>query len=326
MYSIQSDRQTQSQWATQFSSVRTMDKVKVSRFLSLVLRHQPEKIGLKLDKQGWADVQELLARMGSHGLALSRQQLQEVVETSDKKRFAFSHDGTNIRANQGHPISVDLALDFQTPPDVLYHGTATRFLDSIMVSGLQPQRRQSVHLSQDMATAINVGKRHGKPIVLIINARQMHDNGQQFCLSENCVWLVDHVHPQFLVPMGSLETNKQTAIAFYRMAYLGEPRQSVNAFVGDRYIQLNPLVGDGPEAFIEYFEQMAADYPDKTIEFVRTIAEGDLVALHTHQTWSGDGEYVTMDFFRFDENGKIVEHWDSIQAIPAVSKNGNSMY
>jgi putative RNA 2'-phosphotransferase len=303
-----------------------MDKVKVSRFLSLVLRHQPQKIGLKLDEQGWTDVQELLERINSHGLALSREQLQEVVETNEKKRFAFSPDGTRIRASQGHSISVNLALDPQTPPDALYHGTATRFLDSILVSGLQPQRRQSVHLSQDVTTAINVGKRHGKPVVLVIDARKMHDNGQQFFLSENGVWLVDHVHPQFLAPMGNLETNKQNAIAFYRMAYLGEPRKAVNAFVGDRYIQHNPLVGDGPEAFIQYFEQMAADYPDKTIEFVRAISEGDLVALHTHQTWPGDGEYVTMDFFRFDETGKIVEHWDSIQAIPTTSKNGNSMY
>ncbi|MCO5188216.1 MAG: nuclear transport factor 2 family protein [Anaerolineae bacterium] len=123
-----------------------------------------------------------------------------------------------------------------------------------------------------------------------------------------------------------LESNKQNAIAFYRMAYHGEPRKAVELYVGDDYIQHNPLVGDGKEPFIAYFEEMARDYPDKDIEFVRAVAEGDLVALHTHQIWPGNDEYVTMDFFRFDDNGKIVEHWDAIQQISAESKNGNPMY
>jgi len=124
----------------------------------------------------------------------------------------------------------------------------------------------------------------------------------------------------------NLESNKRNAIAFYRTAYLGEPAKAVEAYVGDQYIQHNPLVGDGKQPFIDYFEEMARAYPDKEIEFVRAVAEGDLVALHTHQTWPGNEQYVTMDFFRFDEHGKIVEHWDSIQDIPAKSKNGNSMY
>ena len=123
-----------------------------------------------------------------------------------------------------------------------------------------------------------------------------------------------------------LELNKQNAIAFYRMAYLGEPRAAVERYVGAEYIQHNPLVGDGKAPFIEYFERMALEYPDKQIEFVRAVAEGDLVALHTHQIWPGNEEYVTMDFFRFDEKGKIVEHWDSMQEIPEVTKNGNTMY
>ncbi|MCO5198114.1 MAG: nuclear transport factor 2 family protein [Anaerolineae bacterium] len=123
-----------------------------------------------------------------------------------------------------------------------------------------------------------------------------------------------------------LESNKRNAIAFYRMAYHGEPRKAVELYVGDDYIQHNPLVGDGKEPFIAYFEEMARDYPDKDIEFVRAVAEGDLVALHTHQIWPGNDEYVTMDFFRFDDNGKIVEHWDAIQQISAESKNGNPMY
>ena len=124
----------------------------------------------------------------------------------------------------------------------------------------------------------------------------------------------------------NLEANKQSAIAFYRTAYEGNPRRAVEQYVGNKYIQHNPLVGDGKESFIAYFEKMAIEYSEKTIEFVRSVAEGDLVALHTHQTWPGGDEYVTMDFFRFDENGKIVEHWDSMQQIPDKSENGNTMY
>jgi predicted SnoaL-like aldol condensation-catalyzing enzyme len=120
--------------------------------------------------------------------------------------------------------------------------------------------------------------------------------------------------------------NKEKAIAFYRMAYEGNPRKAVALYVGAEYIQHNPLVGDGPESFIAYFEKMQAEYPDKSIEFVRAITEGDLVALHTHQTWPGNDEYVTMDFFRFDTQGKIVEHWDAIQQIPEENLNGNTMY
>jgi predicted SnoaL-like aldol condensation-catalyzing enzyme len=123
-----------------------------------------------------------------------------------------------------------------------------------------------------------------------------------------------------------LEQNKLNAIEFYRMAYSGEPARAVELYVGDEYIQHNPLVGDGKQAFIDYFTEMADQYPEKEIEFVRAVAEGDLVALHTHQTWPGNEEYVTMDFFRFNEKGKIIEHWDSIQKIPDETKNDNLMY
>mgnify|MGYP001818505744 FL=1 len=123
-----------------------------------------------------------------------------------------------------------------------------------------------------------------------------------------------------------LEANKQSAIAFYRTAYSGDPATAVEMYVGAEYIQHNPLVGDGKQAFIDYFTEMALQYPDKEIEFIRAIAEGDLVALHTHQTWPGNEEYVTMDFFRFDTDGKIIEHWDAIQDVPDESKNGNPMY
>lgn len=123
-----------------------------------------------------------------------------------------------------------------------------------------------------------------------------------------------------------LKSNRENAIAFYRAAYLGDPSTAVEKYVGSQYIQHNPAVGDGKQAFIDYFDEMARDYPDKEIEFVRAIAEGDQVALHTHQSWPGNVHYVTMDFFRFDDQGKIVEHWDSIQEVPGESKNDNPMY
>ena len=123
-----------------------------------------------------------------------------------------------------------------------------------------------------------------------------------------------------------LEQNKKNAIAYYKMAYEGSPRKAVEQFVGDEYIQHNPLVGNGKEPFIDYFERMQKEYPNKTIEFVRAVSQGDLVALHTHQVWPGNDQYVTMDFFRFDEKGKIVEHWDAMQQIPEGTKNGNTMY
>jgi predicted SnoaL-like aldol condensation-catalyzing enzyme len=123
-----------------------------------------------------------------------------------------------------------------------------------------------------------------------------------------------------------LDANKRNAIDFYRTAYLGKPAKAVERYVGAQYMQHNPLVADGKQAFIDYFTEMARQYPDKQIVFVRAVAEGDLVALHTHQTWPGNDQYVTMDFFRFDDNGKIVEHWDSIQQVPAETKNGNPMY
>lgn len=120
-------------------------------------------------------------------------------------------------------------------------------------------------------------------------------------------------------------TNKEKAIDFYKTAYAGDPRQAAELYLGDEYIQHNPMVGDGAEPFIEYFERMHREYPNKSIEFVRAVEEGDLVALHTHQTWP-DEEYVTMDFLRFDKNGKIVEHWDAIQKIEGKSVNGHTLY
>jgi predicted SnoaL-like aldol condensation-catalyzing enzyme len=124
----------------------------------------------------------------------------------------------------------------------------------------------------------------------------------------------------------NLEENKKNAIAFYRTAYMGDPARAVELYVGAEYIQHNPLVADGKQAFVDYFTEMATQYPGKEIEFVRAVAEGDLVALHTHQAWPGNEEYVTMDFFRFDADGKIIEHWDAIQEVPDDTMNGNPMY
>ncbi|WP_452229914.1 nuclear transport factor 2 family protein [Lacinutrix sp. MEBiC02404] len=123
-----------------------------------------------------------------------------------------------------------------------------------------------------------------------------------------------------------IQKNKENAIAFYKMAYEGNPTKAVTLYVGDAYKQHNPMVADGPQAFIDYFNRMQKEFPVKSMDFIRSVAEGDLVALHTHQIWPDNDQYVTMDFFRFDTNGKIVEHWDSIQQIPDTSENNNTMY
>lgn len=126
--------------------------------------------------------------------------------------------------------------------------------------------------------------------------------------------------------MTPVEENRQNAIAFYRTAFEGNPREAAERYIGDRYIQHNPGVADGADGFVAYFERMQEEYPDKSVSFLRSVAEGDLVALHTHQVWPGGDEYVTMDFFRFDEHGKIVEHWDAIQEVPETSASGNPMF
>lgn len=170
----------------------------ISKFLSLILRHQPETIGLILDAHGWADVDELISKANHHGKAISYDSLVKVVANNDKQRFSLSEDGLKIRANQGHSLTIDLALTAKQPPEVLYHGTATRFLSSILAIGLKPQARQHVHLSQDKATAIKVGQRHGKPMVLEIAAATMQQDGYSFFLSDNQVWLTDTVPANYL--------------------------------------------------------------------------------------------------------------------------------
>ncbi len=172
--------------------------IRISKFLSLVLRHRPEKIGIKLDDQGWVDVSQLLAACKQHDRPISRALLDEVVETNNKKRFAFSEDGLRIRANQGHSIKVELGYEAQEPPSTLYHGTATRFLQAIRREGLKKMRRHHVHLSADLDTASKVGVRHGKLAVLVIRSGDMHNDGHQFFRSENGVWLVESVSPEYI--------------------------------------------------------------------------------------------------------------------------------
>ncbi|WP_434339541.1 RNA 2'-phosphotransferase [Motilimonas cestriensis] len=173
---------------------------KISKFLSFVLRHKPEAIGLTLDDNGWVNIDNLINKSNKSGevSSINRELIQEVVDTSDKKRFIFSDDGQNIRANQGHSIQVDLQLKPVTPPEFLYHGTATRFLESIMEEGLKPQERQHVHLSTNIETATAVGQRYGKPVILTIKALLMHKQGLVFYRSENGVWLTDNVPVPFL--------------------------------------------------------------------------------------------------------------------------------
>ena len=177
-----------------------MDKsdVKTSKFLSLVLRHKPEVIGLTLDEGGWAEVSELLAKARQHGRPLSKETLWRVVATNNKRRFTFNADRSKIRANQGHSIAVELGLMPLEPPATLYHGTALRFLDAIKAQGLISGHRQHVHLSSDRKTAIQVGKRHGSPIVLTVAAGKMYEAGFTFYLSKNEVWLTEQVPPAYI--------------------------------------------------------------------------------------------------------------------------------
>ena len=173
---------------------------KTSKFLSFVLRHKPEAIGLDLDVNGWVAL-DLLIEKAAGEIALNRSLIEEVVRTSEKQRFALSEDGERIRANQGHSVKVDLQLEPKEPPAVLYHGTATRFLDSILAEGLRPGQRHHVHLSADEETAVAVGKRHGKPVVLKIASAEMQAQGFLFFLSENGVWLTDRVPPAYLTEL-----------------------------------------------------------------------------------------------------------------------------
>ena len=173
-------------------------KKKTSKFLSYVLRHHPEIIGLHLDENGWADVDELITKSTNDSQGFTFEELNEIVETNDKKRFIFNEDKTRIRANQGHSIDINLALIPQQPPEFLYHGTAQSNIESILEKGIEKRSRQHVHLSQDKETATKVGMRHGKPIILTINTLKMFEDGIKFYLSDNEVWLTDFVDAKYI--------------------------------------------------------------------------------------------------------------------------------
>ena len=173
-----------------------MDKRKmiiISKYLSYVLRHAPESIGLHLEKGGWVSVDELLCASVKHGNPISKNDLKEVVKKNEKQRYSFNEDGTRIRANQGHSIPVDLELDSKEPPEYLYHGTVEKSLNEILKSGINRGQRNHVHLSPDVITARKVGARRGKPVVLTIEAKRMYKDGYAFYLSDNGVWLTDLV-------------------------------------------------------------------------------------------------------------------------------------
>ncbi|MCB0698337.1 MAG: RNA 2'-phosphotransferase [Chitinophagales bacterium] len=176
---------------------------KISKFLSLVLRHQPEKVGIVLDENGWTDVTELIDKLNLSGLGVNFEVLKYVVSSNNKQRFAFNDTLDKIRANQGHSVDIELNYKSQTPPNILYHGTAEKYLNSIFESGLQKMQRHHVHLSADVDTAIKVGQRHGKPVVLIVSANEMYTTGLEFFLSDNGVWLTDSVIPQYLKVLNS---------------------------------------------------------------------------------------------------------------------------
>ncbi|HEX8772700.1 MAG TPA: RNA 2'-phosphotransferase [Pyrinomonadaceae bacterium] len=172
---------------------------KISKFLSLVLRHKPELIGLTLDSAGWVSVSELLRACQAHGQPLTLEELHKVISSNDKQRFSLSADERMIRANQGHSISVELGYSPAIPPDMLYHGTVEKFLPFILEEGLKKGYRHHVHLSPDMETARRVGQRRGKPIVLKVESGRMYKDGRQFFRSENGVWLTEHVPPHYLI-------------------------------------------------------------------------------------------------------------------------------
>lgn len=170
----------------------------ISKFLSLVLRHRPEKIGITLSESGWVAVDELIQKLNAFGKRLSHVELETVVRENDKQRFEFSDDGGNIRASQGHSIDVDLGYQPATPPKLLHHGTPTQFVDSIKLEGLTKQKRHHVHLHTDADLATSVGQRRGKPVLLRIHAKRMSEAGYAFFVTPNQVWLTDHVPAEFI--------------------------------------------------------------------------------------------------------------------------------
>ncbi len=176
-----------------------MDLIKTGRYISYLLRHHPEDGGLTLDGHGWAEVNELISAVGRSYTGFTRAELDEIVATNNKRRFSYSEDGMRIRANQGHTIAVDVELPEARPPEMLWHGTGEKYVESINSTGLIPKSRLHVHLSKDIETAVQVGSRHGKPVVYKVLAGRMAQDGYKFYLSVNGVWLTDKVPVEYLV-------------------------------------------------------------------------------------------------------------------------------
>jgi putative RNA 2'-phosphotransferase len=176
-----------------------MNLRRVSKFLRLVLRHEPAKAGIALDGEGWVNVADLLRGCEAAGIGISHAELTQLVAQNDKQRFAFSEDGTRIRANQGHSLEVNLAYPAVEPPARLFHGTARHRLASIQLHGLTKGSRHHVHLSSGAETAMAVGRRHGEPVVLAVMSAEMASAGHPFFQSANGVWLADAVPPEFLI-------------------------------------------------------------------------------------------------------------------------------
>lgn len=183
---------------------------RLSKLLSLVLRHDPGRIGIELDPGGWVAVDELLAGLEAHGRRVTRAELEHVVAHNDKQRFAIDPLTDRIRANQGHSVAVELGLAVRVPPPHLFHGTAESRVEAILREGLHPSGRHAVHLSADEATAVRVGARHGTPRVLVVDAARMHGDGHEFTRSGNGVWLVEHVPPAYLSRLGRLPSDQRT--------------------------------------------------------------------------------------------------------------------
>ena len=171
---------------------------KLSKFLSLVLRHSPETIGITLDENGWTDVIDLIDKMNKNGEKINMEVLKEIVNTDNKSRYTFDENYTKIRATQGHSVKVELGYIPQKPPIILYHGTGKKYIESIFKDGIKKQSRNHVHLSGDKETALKVGQRHGTPIILEILSEEMYNNNHQFFLSENGVWLTDYIPVEYI--------------------------------------------------------------------------------------------------------------------------------
>ena len=176
-----------------------MNTEKLSKFISLILRHKPEEIGISLDEFGWANVEDLINGINNSGRSIDINILEDIVRTDDKQRYSFNEDKTKIRANQGHSIPVNVELKELEPPSTLYHGTATKSIEGIMQQGIKSMSRLYVHLSKDFETAKKVGCRHGEGVVLIVNAKRMYEDGVRFYLSENGVWLTEYVDAKYIL-------------------------------------------------------------------------------------------------------------------------------